>query len=141
MDAESLIADGWQRSEAGGFTGFFGQLWSRSIGDEHLVGLIIEPRHSNNHLGTVHGGVLMTLADLGLGTGVARALGGPAVVTISLQTQFVATANIGEFLVCRPEVIRTSKSVVFVRGLICVGDRTVASAEGIWKVIQPRASR
>jgi uncharacterized protein (TIGR00369 family) len=138
MDAESLTAAGWQQSEAGGFTGYFGALWSRSTGDEHLVGMIVEPRHSNNHLGTVHGGVLMTLADLGLGIGVGRALGGPACVTISLQTQFVATAQIGEFLVCRPEVVRRSKSLVFVRGLICVDDRIVASSDGIWKVLEPR---
>ena len=139
MDAETLKAAGWQPSNAGGFTGYFGSLWARVSDEEQLVGLIVEERHSNNHLGTVHGGVVMTLADLGLGMGVTHALGGSACVTISLQTQFVATAQVGEFLVCRPEVVRRSRSLVFVRGLICVDDRTVASAEGIWKVLEPRA--
>ncbi len=121
-----------------GFIGLSGPLWMRGSGEELAVGLLLDDRHSNNHLGTVHGGVLMTLADVGLGAGVYAALGGSNCVTVSLQTQFVSVARTGEFLVCQAEVIRKSRSIVFVRGLISVGDKVVASAEGIWKVLESR---
>jgi len=38
-------------------------------------------------------------------------------------------------------VIRRSKHLVFVRGLISTGDMPVASAEGIWKVLEPKPGK
>jgi acyl-coenzyme A thioesterase PaaI-like protein len=65
-------------------------------------------------------------------------LGGLGCVTVSLQTQFVSSARLGDFVVCRSQVIRRSKHLVFVRGLVSVDDDTFASAEGIWKVLPSR---
>lgn len=141
MDHKTLQAEGWRPMVVDGFIGLCGPLWMRGEGDELAVGLLLEDHHSNNHLGTVHGGVLMTLADVGLGSGVHASLGGANCVTVSLQTQFVSVARTGEFLHCRSEVIRKSRSIVFVRGLVCVGDKVVASAEGVWKVLEQRAEQ
>jgi hypothetical protein len=44
-------------------------------------------------------------------------------------------ARVGEFVTVRPEVVRHSKDLIFIRGLICVGDKNIASADGIWKVM------
>jgi uncharacterized protein (TIGR00369 family) len=138
MDTEFLEAAGWTRSTGRGFTGHLGPLWVREAETERAVGMFVEDYHCNDFYGTLHGGVVMTLADIGLGHGVARVLGGLGCVTVSLQTQFVATARVGDFVICHSEVIRQSKHLVFVRGLITTGDVTVASAEGIWKVLAPR---
>ena len=82
----------------------------------------------------------MTFADIALGAGVAAAMADDRLncATVSLQTQFVSVARIGEFISCKPEVIRKSKQLVFMRGLIQVGDKTIASAEGIWKLLETR---
>lgn len=82
----------------------------------------------------------MTFADIALGIGAVRELGEQRMntVTASMNTHFVAVARIGEFVTCRAEVVRKSRHLIFVRGLICVGDRTVASADGIFKLLEPR---
>lgn len=134
---QTLKTDGWYERTAPGFTGMTGPFWFRGEGDELEVGLLIEERHCNSNIGTLHGGVIMTFADIGLGSGVAQVMGEQrqGCVTLSLQTQFVAVARVGEFIRCRPEVVRQARDVVFVRGLIKTGDKTVASAEGIWKLM------
>lgn len=141
IDRHTLEADGWQRLEADGFTGLAGPIWRRGEGDQQQMGLLLEAKHCNYHLGTVHGGLVMTFADIGLGWGVAAVMGEKSMgcVTVSLQTQFVSVARIGEFITCQPEIVRASKQLVFIRGLIKAGDRTVASCEGIWKLLDSAA--
>jgi len=139
MSPESLTAAGWRRLDADGFTGLAGPFWLYS--DEaggRTAGLIIDDRHCNSHMGTLHGGAAMTFADIALGWGASQAIGGTNCATVSLQTQFVSVARVGEFITCRPEVVRASAQMVFMRGLVMADDRAVASAEGIWKVLAPR---
>lgn len=135
MDIASLEADGWNILEVGGFSGLVGPYWWRGTGSEAVIGFIAEKRHAN-HIGTVHGGMLMTFADVALGFGAVRDLGAPLCATVQLALQFVATAKLGEFVTCRPEMVRRTEQLLFVRGLVCTGDKTVASADGIWKVLR-----
>lgn len=134
---ETLRAEGWRDLTSSGFTGMTGPFWMRGEGDELEVGLLIEDRHCNSHMGTLHGGVVMTFADIGLGSGVAQLMHEKKTgfVTLSLQTQFVSVARVGEFISCRPEIVRQARDVIFIRGLIKTGDKTIASAEGIWKMM------
>jgi uncharacterized protein (TIGR00369 family) len=134
---ESLTAAGWELNELGGFTAQVCPLWSRREPGRVEVGMIVEERHTNNHIGTLHGGAVMTFADVALGWAVSSAIGHNMCVTLSLQTQFVSVARIGEFVTCEAELVRATKSIVFVRGLIMSGDRIVSSAEGMWKVMDP----
>jgi|HubBroStandDraft_1064217.scaffolds.fasta_scaffold00395_19 acyl-coenzyme A thioesterase PaaI-like protein len=134
-DPGELNASGWTSVEAAGFTGQLGPLWVRGAGGTREIGFFAAPHHGNSHLGTVHGGLLMIFADIGLGYGAADALGGQHCATAQLQIQFVATANLGDFLTCRPELVRAGSRLLFMRGLIKAGDKTVASADGIWKVL------
>ncbi len=140
VTSASLAAAGWRSVDVGGFTGHVGPFWMRGDNAERALGLIIGEQHCNNHLGTLHGGVVMTFADIALGAGVAAIMDDKRLnlATVSLQTQFVSVARIGEFISCTPEVIRKSRQLVFVRGLIQVGDKTIASAEGIWKLLDDR---
>ena len=136
-----LEVEGWERLDvAEGFTGHVGPYWLKKSAQGESVGLVVAARHTNNHLGSLHGGALMSFADIGLGMGVVRVLGGDArrCVTTSLNTQFVAIAQVGEFVTIDPEVVRQGRQLVFVRGLIKAGDRTIASVEGIWKVLEAR---
>jgi acyl-coenzyme A thioesterase PaaI-like protein len=127
---------GWQPLATSGFTEDVGPFWIRGVAATREVGFIAEPRHSNRHIGTVHGGVLMSFADVALGIGAIDALENQThCVTVQLQLQFVSTGKIGEFLVCRPELIRRASQLVFMRGLIVAGERIVANADGIWKLL------
>jgi uncharacterized protein (TIGR00369 family) len=138
MDNHALADAGWAAINADGFSTAVGTLWTRGSGTELIVGFVADERHTNHHAGTVHGGALMTFADVALGFGVVKTLGGTNCATAQLQLQFIAAGRTGELITCRPEIIRRASQLVFVRGLINAGERTIASADGIWKVLTPR---
>ena len=136
-EAARLEADGWTRMSGTHFNETAGPYWVRQGGAGRQVGLLSEEGHGNGHVGTVHGGVLMTFADIALGIGVVDAAHTRDCVTLQLQMQFVAAAKIGSFLTCKPELVRGTSQIVFMRGLIMAGDRTIASADGMWKLLDP----
>ncbi len=117
------------------FNATAGPYWVRQEANGRMAGLLSEDGHGNGHVGTVHGGVLMTFADIALGIGVVDAANTRDCVTLQLQMQFVAAAKIGSFLTCKPELVRCTSQIVFMRGLIMAGERTVASADGMWKLL------
>jgi acyl-coenzyme A thioesterase PaaI-like protein len=135
---ESLRAEGWIVLKADGFSGLAGTFWTRGSGAELGLGFLAEPQHRNGHMDSVHGGMLLTFADICLGYAVTQVLGGTHCVTAQLQMHFVSAARVGDFVSCRPEVVRHSAQLVFMRGLIRAGERTVASVDGIWKILEPR---
>ncbi|MDB5968619.1 MAG: PaaI family thioesterase [Hydrocarboniphaga sp.] len=138
MDAAALQAAGWSAHEAQGFTAYIAPLWVRGIpGAGRAAGFIADERHVN-YQETVHGGALMTFADIALGWVATDALGHKRCVTAQLAIQLVSSPRVGDFVRCQAELVRCTSQMVFVRGLITVGDRTVASADGIWKVLAPK---
>ncbi len=137
MNEEQLLADGWTRIQTLGYTATLGAIWRKGADDDCSLAFLAGESQSN-YAGAVHGGALMTFADIALGFRGARALGHTACVTAQLQVQFVSGARVGELVSCKPELVRLSKQMFFVRGLICAGGRTAASADGIWKVLEPR---
>lgn len=132
---EGLVAQSWTLLTGTHFNETAGPYWTRPHDEGRDVGLLSEERHGNGHVGTVHGGVLVTFADIALGMGVVDSAGTRNCVTLQLQLQFTAAARIGSFLECRPELVRRTSQIVFMRGLIVAGNRTVASADGMWKLI------
>lgn len=138
LTEHDLQASGWQSYDAPGFTGELGALWTFRDGDQVMVAMTTSQRHCNHLANTIHGGVLMTFADNALGTAVVHSLGAALCSTVSLQTQFVSPGKVGEVLWCQPEVVRKGRRLVFVRGLICAGDRTVATADGIWNILEAK---
>jgi hypothetical protein len=50
--------------------------------------------------------------------------------------QFVTAADLGAFVELRPEVVRKTASLVFMRGDLTVGSRVVATATGICKILR-----
>ncbi len=135
MDAARLEADGWVRMSGTQFNEAAGPYWVRKDASGRTVGLLSEDQHGNGYVGTIHGGVLMTFADIALGMGVVDAADTRNCVTLQLQLQFTAAAQIGSFLTGRPELVRRTSQIVFMRGLIMAGERTIASADGIWKLL------
>ncbi len=94
-----------------------------------------EARHCNA-AGVVHGGLLMTLADLALCAAAMRDTGDASAVTVSMDSQFLAAAQVGEWLAARAEVLRHTGSLVFVRGTVSAGERQVLSASAVVKRVR-----
>jgi len=138
ISPESLQSAGWIKRESSGFNAAVGPFWERVEGEQITLGIFVEDRHTNMHIGTIHGGVVMTLSDLGLGSAIRPVHGDLcySCVTASLNVQFLSVARVGDFVTVHPEILRTSKQMLFIRGLLKVGEKTIASAEGIWKVME-----
>ncbi|MDN3564655.1 PaaI family thioesterase [Paeniroseomonas aquatica] len=127
---------GWKRMQPDGYPGLIGPFWFKrdADGGGFRYGFTAEARHLNLG-GVVHGGMLMSFADDVLGMTVWEAAGRKPCTTVQLSTQFIAPVKLGDYVVGRAEVLRTTRSVVFVRGLVSVGDRTIVHADGIWKIL------
>ena len=135
MDEETLLAEGWRRLPAVRYTAAVGPTWVKNIDGRPTVGLQAQEHLGNDNLGIVHGGALMTFADIALGYGVGQVNEGRGnFVTVQLQFNFVAAAHVGQFITCQPEVVRKTSQLIFVRGLFEADGRTIASADGIFKL-------
>jgi uncharacterized protein (TIGR00369 family) len=91
--------------------------------------------HHGNLRGVVHGGMLMTFADLALGQAAWDATDNAAVVTLNMQVQFMAPAREGDLVEVRPEITRRTGGMVFVRGDFTVGSEIVMTAQSVWKLL------
>jgi acyl-coenzyme A thioesterase PaaI-like protein len=80
----------------------------------------------------------MTFADYALFAIGGDVLTGPS-VTASLHGDFLDSASVGELIEATGEVVRAGGSMVFLRGLIKTGDRTLLSFSGIVKKVRARA--
>ena len=130
-------AAGWTPMDHDLMPGGLGVPWRRREADRCIYGLWTRADHANP-AGAVHGGILVTFADHVLGCYVEAAANGAPNVTIQLNTHFLAAVEPGAFLELRGEVTRVTGSMVFVRGIISVGERDVVAADGIWRVFRPR---
>lgn len=102
-------------------------------GARHFL-LIADERHVNGR-GVVHGGMLMTFADLALGGAVWDAIGNVAVVTVGMQSQFLKSARAGDHIEVTPELVRRTRSLVFMRGDFTVRGEVIYSATSVWKLL------
>lgn len=141
IDAAHLKAKGWHRVPGINYTAALGPSWMRVVDGAVEVGLQAERHLANDNLGIVHGGALLTFADIAFGCAVGHASGMKKnFVTAQLQFHFVAAAKVGQFITCAPEVVRQTSSLAFVRGLIVAEGRTVASADGMFKFLSAAKS-
>lgn len=130
----NLVDKGWSRlPDEEGFIGHVGPLWSRRDSAGSSFGFLAEPKHANL-LGVVQGGMLMSLGDRALGLSAWEAAGKPS-VTIQFAMHFVSSARIGEFVEVSPTLVRRTRSLVFLTGTLLAGDRAIAAANGIWRVL------
>jgi uncharacterized protein (TIGR00369 family) len=88
---------------------------------------------STNQFGVFHGGALLTLLDVAMGS-AARVTAGAWVVAVDMQTAFIAPGRTN--VVAEGRVLRAGRSLVFCEGEIRdhVGD-LIAKASGVYKIV------
>lgn len=118
--------------EPPGFDAMVGPYYRKEADDGPVHGFLAEARHINPR-GVIHGGMLMTFIDRTLGSLVWHAIDGRPCATVSLNTDFLAPGRPGDWIECRGQVTRQTRALVFVRGELTAGDRTLMTASGVWK--------
>jgi len=78
----------------------------------------------------------MTFADQSMAMTARQATGGKRHATIELNTQFIGTVRLGQFVEAEATVVRATRSVVFMEVKMFVDGRVVVSANGIWKILE-----
>ena len=133
--AAKLKSDGWTIVDATGFMQLIGPLWERLVDGELEFALITEDKHHNRR-GLVQGGVLMTFADRTCGITARFVSGKPTLATVQLDTHFVEAGKIGEILISKPHVVRSTRSLIFITTEVTVDKRCIAMASGVFKVLK-----
>lgn len=80
-----------------------GPIYARGSGLQLELGLLTDSRHANGR-GTLHGGVLATLADVGMGYAMAFSSDPPQpLITASMTLDYLGAVQINEWLEVRLE--------------------------------------
>jgi len=125
-------AHGWERVKGHNFGELVGPIWRRGDG---RFGIVAADKH-RNHRSVIHGGVLMSLADQAMGMTGRRATGDKPHATIEMNMQFIGVVKVGDFVEAHCEVVRQTRSILFIESKLKVGARIVAAASGIWKILE-----
>ena len=127
-------AAGWEPYTDEGFIGLVGPFWRRMEGDRHRFAFLAAPKHHNRR-GVLQGGMLMTFADRSLGMTAWYANERKPQATVQLDVHFIDKVEIGEFVEAHCRVVRRTRSLIFMSGEFAVGERVVATANGVWKTL------
>ena len=111
-----------------------GPLYARGKGVELALGLRVEAKHCNAR-GTVHGGILATLADVALGYALAFSTDPPTgAVTVNLALDYLGAAKKGDWIEARMDFQQMGKRLAFGNCYIAVGGQRIARASAVFLV-------
>lgn len=111
-----------------------GPLYSRGEGTDLVIGLRVEKKHCNAR-GTMHGGMLATLADVALGYTMAFASSPPAnLVTASLSLDFAGTARIGDWVEAHVDVQKQGSRLSFANCYLTANGERIVRASAVFLV-------
>ena len=138
--AEAAIPDGFEPRHAGlPFMEAVGPIYIRRGQGPLVFGIRIERRHCNSNM-VAHGGMLASLADVVLGIGGLDLAAAPGFfITITLTTDFVGPAPLGAWVECEPELVRRTRTMMFVQGVFRADGKPALRANGVYSL--PRDSR
>ena len=130
-----------QISKKQGFMKHNGGLLFKNISDvEYEFKSVVNKNHLNAAEIT-HGGYLSALIDAGAGTAAYRATWNIPCVTISLDLKFIGATRKGDEIIGFVKIQKKTRTLIF---LIChleCNNKIVASASGIWKILNIKPSQ
>ena len=133
----SPIPKGYEPVFDVGFNKYIGSIYRMLLAAEpvraHFL-FDVANRHLNGG-GTVHGGLLMSIADIALGSTVYESVGQRRCSTVALNCDFVAAGASGQRIEINTRVTRKTRSVVFVAGSVEAAGTVLLTTSGIWKVL------
>ena len=118
-----------------GFMKHLGGLELKKINETHYE-FIVEVKEMHLNTGKIaHGGFLSTIADTGMGTAAHRVAGDRRCVTINLDVKFISAGQLGDKLKGKVEILKKTKTLVFINCKISNDKEIIVSASGTWKIL------
>ena len=127
----------WTPVRPSGFTRLVGPILVRHDGALPRFGFRVEDKHDNTE-DRAHGGMVMAFCDEALGLTAKAVLPEARMLTISFECQFIDAAKMGDFVEVDAEVVRSTRSLVFMRGTCHAAGRIIATCSGVWKIVHAR---
>ena len=119
-----------------GFMKHNGGLLFKTISEkEYEFKTIIKESHLNA-AGITHGGFISAFVDAGAGTAAHRSVDQSPCVTISLELKFISAVRLGQELYGKTKIQKKTKSMVFLTCELTAGNKIVATASGVWKILK-----
>jgi len=118
-----------------GFMKHLGGLELKQISETQYE-FIVEVKEMHLNTGKIaHGGFLSTIADTGMGTAAHRVAGDKRCVTINLDMKFISAGQLGDKLKGNVNILKKTKTLVFINCEISNDKDIVVSASGTWKIL------
>ena len=116
-----------------------GPFYMKKDDNGEMVGAFrAEPSHMNGH-GNMHGGCMMSFADFGLFVITDEIINDETPgVTLSMNSEFLSAASVGDLMEVRGEVLKAGRSVVFVRGVVTANGTPCLNFSGTIKILRKR---
>ena len=120
----------------GAFTSHNGPYYHRETPDGAVQAFYALGRHCNG-VGLIHGGMLSAFLD-GLLAGAAGRATGASPVTVHLSVDFLDMGRAGEWVIGEAHTTRTTRDLAFAEGFARIGERQLARASGVFKLMRRR---
>ena len=124
-----------QISIKSGFMKHNGGLLFREISENEYEFKTTIKENNLNTAGITHGGYIASIIDSGAGTGAYRAANKSMCVTISLDIKFIGATKLGDEIIGFVKILKRTKSMVFLICHLKNSKKIIASASGIWKIL------
>lgn len=99
-----------------------------------------EPRRDHlNGGGSIHGGALMSFADFALFCIAHKELGADKAVTLTCNSEFLKAGGPDHIVEAHGEVLRATRTLIFVRGLVTQLSQPLLAFSGTLKKIETRS--
>ena len=135
---QKLLNDGYALwGDEDPYEALIGPFYMKDNGDGTYRSAFFSERRHVNTGGALHGGLLMSFADYSLFAIAKDQLDGPC-VTVGFNSEFIGAIGDGHLIESSGEVLRATRSLLFVRGTIFTGDQTLLSFSGVLKRIRKK---
>ncbi len=119
-----------------GFIAANGPLYLKKLAHGALLGFRVEARHCNP-MGICHGGMIATFCDMLLPISahhLSDELNRRFLPTVSLQVDYLAPSPKGAWVQGEAQLLRRTRSLVFMQGVVSADGQTVARTSGVFKI-------
>ncbi len=113
-----------------------GPIYERTDEEDSVRAFRVKKQHTNS-LGYLHGGMLMSFADIVLAQAVIGA-GRGLTATVRMVTEFMAPGRLGDWVEGRASISKSSGTLLFTEGQFQVGANLIMIASGIFVVPSDR---
>jgi uncharacterized protein (TIGR00369 family) len=112
-----------------------GPLYSAGSGATLVVGLRVQEKHTNAR-GTLHGGVLASVADIALGYGMSTSTEPrTSMVTANLSVDFAGGAQVGDWIETSLDIQKIGSRMAFANVYFTLRGERIARASGVFLVL------